>query len=567
MMVRRFLLGMTVVAGCAHGGVQQPGGDQCVDSRHADPGVCLAMADARVKAGDNLGAEQYVDAAVEAVEASPACLRDHSPPSCFGTVAVLLGDDTVGLLADIHVSDDVRFLAPKEDPRGRARKMLSAMCHAEARDVTERQRACIVLGDLDATENNTEGYDAACKLGKTKLDLRRLYAVSDACQLASSPMRGASIAGVCDTIKRTTDDARARAASAKAAAEREQIRLAIMKQSAVVERQKAERDAYEADGKALVRALDTANWALAYELVRKRDAQWPVDEAGATALLHVWDSFTGWAIQQATPMAAYRDIIDGLSTLPKTHPLTPELAALKERALLDLRSRAKQARGLGGQWLYAALIAKIAGPDSDEARAAYSLYEKLDGQTHILLSIDRLSPACTSLVKLGTGRKVRASSTLACSIVPERKWTANEPMIVKQRVVKGDHEEEVETTVNNDVERRAYAITVHGTLTIAGKPVQIDFEDVLDDRDNTSTRTFEQARVAAIDAIQKASVGALEQADAAKAYAAAKQALTYNRQAAAENQLVIHALLAGSSPELDEVLNGFGVTFSELLPR
>jgi hypothetical protein len=566
-MTRSFGLVIAVVAGCAHGGMQPTGGDRCADSRTADPGVCLVMADARVKAHDDLGAQQYVDAAVEAVEASPACLRDHDSQGCFGTVAVLLGDEPIGLFADIHVSEVVRFLAPKEDPRGRARKMLKAMCNAEVRNVAERQRACIVLGDLDAMGNNHEGYDAACKLGKTKLDLRRLYAVNDACSLSTSPMRGASVPGMFDTIKRTTDDARARAASAKAAAEREQIRLAMMKQSAVVERDKAERDAYEADGKALIRALETANWALAYELVKKRDAKWPVGEAGATALLHVWDSFTGWAIQQATPMAAYRDIIGGLSSLPKTHPLVPELAALRDRALVDLQARARSARGLGGQWLYAALIAKVMGPDSEEARAAYSLYEKLDAQTHIVLAIDRLSPACAPLFTARTGRKVGASSTLACSIVPERKWTANEPLSIKQRVVKGDHEEEVETTVNNDVERRAYAITVHGTLTIAKKPVQIDFEDVLDDRDNTSARTFDQAHLAAINAIANATVAPLEAAVAAKAYAAAKQALTQQRQQAAENQLVIHALLAGSSSELDEVLNQFGVTFPELLPH
>lgn len=566
-MVRGLVLVVMAGVGCAHGGMQQGGADQCADSRHADPGVCLAMADARIQARDELGAQQYVDAAIEAVEASPACLRDHDPQGCFGTVAVLLGDESVGLLADIHVSEDVRFLAPKENPRGRARNMLAAMCKGEARNVTERQRACIVLGDLDAMDNNTEGYDAACKLGKTKLDLRQLYAVTDACALATSPKRGASIPGMCDTIKRTTDDARARAASAKAAEEREAVRLAMMKQSAVVEKQKAERDAYEADGKQLIRALETANWALAYELVKKRDAKWPVDAAGATALLHVWDSFAGWAIQQGTPMAAYLDIIGGLSTLPATHPLAPELAALRERALVDLKARARSARGLGGQWLYAALIAKVSGPDSQEARAAYSLYEKLDAQTHIALAIDRLSDACAPLVKERTGRKLRATSTLACSIVPERKWTAHEPMILKQHVVKGDHEEDVETPVSNDVERRAYSITIHGTLTIARKPIQIDFEDVLDDRDNTSTRTFEEARLAAIDAIMKATIAPLEAADAAKAYAAAKQALTYQRQAAAENQLVVHALLAGSSPELDEVLNQFGVTFSELLPH
>jgi hypothetical protein len=65
--------------------------------------------------------------------------------------------------------------------------------------------------------------------------------------------------------------------------------------------------------------------------------------------------------------------------------------------------------------------------------------------------------------------------------------------------------------------------------------------------------------------ITKSTVGALEDAEAAKAYAAAQQALKVKRTAAAESSLVIHGVLAGSSPELDELMIGYGISFAELM--
>lgn len=555
--MRGFVLVVTVVAGCAHGG-KSPAVDKCTATRGADPGACVAVADAKQKSGDDRAATEYVEAAVDAIDVAPACLRDYDARGCFQAVALLL-EEPVGLFADVHVSHDLQILAPKQSARDRAYAALKTMCTSPARDSGEQQRACIVLGDLDEIDRAqrcgdkcdkpNEGYAAACKLGQTSLagKIRGLYA-TDACGIATSAKRGASIADGTDTLRRIREDTRARQEGARVAAEREGARLALMAAAAAADATRAQREEYEADAKQLVSALDSANWEVAYDLIKKRDAKSPIDEGGAAALARNWDSFISWAIHQSTPMAVYLDIADGLGT-------SAQLTALRERALLDLNSRAQQTRGLAGQWLYAALVAKLGG----DSKHAAVLYGKLVGQIRVSLVIDRLSPACTPLIKQGAGRKVRASSTLECSVVPNRKWTTQESMVVKQRVVKDGMEEDVETTMTNDVEHYGFAITVHGTLIVGGKAVRIDFEDV---GDETSNRTFAQAHAAAIEAI----VASVEAADAAKAYAAAKQALTVKRQAAAENQLVIHAVLAGSSPELDELLSRFGVSFSELLP-
>ena len=568
-MVRGFLLVMTAVAGCAHGG-QTPAVSKCTDAKGADPGACVAVANAKQTGGDDRAAAQYVEAAVDALDTAPACLRDHEARGCFQAVALLL-DQPVGLLADVHVSQDLQVLAPKQFARDKVHAALKTMCTTPARDPGEQQRACIVLGDLDEIDRTqrcgdkcdepNEGYAHACKLGKTSLDasIRQVYA-TDACGIAASAKRGSSIADGVATIQRIRDDARARVVAAKAAADREATRLALLAEAAAQESSRATREAYEAGEQQLVRALETANWELAYELVKKRDAKSPLSAAAVTALGQNWDSFTGWAIQQGTPMSAYLDLGEHLSGAPS---LATQVTSLRERALVDLQARAKQTRGAGGQWLYAALVGRVTG----DTKQATDLYQKLAAQTRVSLAIDRLSPACAPLMSVRPGRKVRATSTLACSVVAEHKWTEHEPMIVKQRVVKGDQEEEVETQVMNDVEHRAFAVTVHGTVTAAGKQLQVDFEDVLDDGDGSSNHTFEHARAAAMEAIVRAAIEPLEAADAAKAYAAAKQALTQERQGAAENGLVIHGLLAGSSPELDELLSQFGVTFPELLPH
>jgi hypothetical protein len=56
-MMRGFVLVVTVVAGCAHGG-QVPAASKCTDARSADPGACVAAADAKQKSGDDRAATE-----------------------------------------------------------------------------------------------------------------------------------------------------------------------------------------------------------------------------------------------------------------------------------------------------------------------------------------------------------------------------------------------------------------------------------------------------------------------------------------------------------------------------
>ncbi|HSD88408.1 MAG TPA: hypothetical protein VLB44_12865 [Kofleriaceae bacterium] len=601
----RLVAVLTVVMGCAHGGLQ-PKMSACMNPAGADPGACIDVADARMKANDEVAARQYVEAAVDALEAAPACLRDHPAKGCFEVVVLLLGEDPVGLLADFPVSQDLRLLAPKDqgneatNPRSRARNALNAMCGNPAGAAIDRERACIVLGDLVEEERVKrcgegcdvataklggwgaseviDGYGAACKAAGAGTadprraafadEVRRLYAVppaaDPACGLATSPMRGASIRDAIDNMRRIRDDVRAREAAGKKAEEREALRLAVMRQTAKEQAEKAAKEAQIEAAKQLKSALESANWALAYELIKKRSARSPVDEPSATALAHVWDSFLAWAISQGTPMSVYVDVADAFTQLPAAHPLVAPLAALRARALVDIKARAKNTRGRGGAWMYAALAAKVAGPDSPDAKAAFEQYEKLVESVRVSLVIDKLAPSCTELFAQTPGRKVRATANLTCSVVREKKLTAQEPFTVKQHVVHGNTEEDVVQQTMVDVTHRTFSIVVHGTVTIQGKTTPVDFDETLDDRDNSSTRTFEQARAAAIDAIFRATVGPIEAANAATALAAGQKALGYQRQGAAENSFVTHALLAGSSPELDEILTPFGVTFADL---
>ncbi|HUS29743.1 MAG TPA: hypothetical protein VMZ53_14665 [Kofleriaceae bacterium] len=593
------------MAACSHGAGLKTQVAACTSKAGGDPGACLAVANDRMMAKDEAGAKQYVEAATDAI--GPTCLHDHAAAGCFQTIVLLLGEEPVGLLASFKVSEDLRVLAPKGEgddatnPRTRARTALLGMCGNPAGDAIERQRACIVLGDLVAEEQAKrcgegcdvataklggwgqseiiDAYGAACKVASERTDaarasafadaVRKLYAVTGsgepACGLATSPLHGASIADALDNIRRIQQDANVRTRGAKTSQQREAIRIAQMKQNAVAEQAKAQSDADAKAAHDLKVALDSANWGIAYELIRKRDARSPVDEASATALVHVWDSFLAWAIQQTTPMAVYVDVADAFSKLPASHALPALVTGLRDRALSDLKGRSKATRGRGGAWLYAALAARVAGSSSEEARVAFEQYEKLVAAVKTSVAFDKLSPACTPLVKETAGKRVRATAALACSVIPEKKWTAQEPMTIKQHVVKDGGEEDVEQVVQVEVAHRSFSVTVHGTVTVQGKTVPVDFEETLDDKDGTSTRTFEQARKAAMAAVVDAVVAPLDAATAAKELTAAQNALKVQRQGAAEDHLVNHALLVGSSAELDEILSPFNVTFGELV--
>jgi hypothetical protein len=621
MTMRAFVLCLASwVAGCGSGALK-PMAAACTRATGADPGACLAVAKARLEREDEAGAKEYVEKAVDALNAAPACLRDHSAAGCFEGVNVLLREAPVGLLAAYDVSEGIRELAPRwagseqAGPRVQARIALHGMCTVPSGDPIERQRACLALGDLveeermkrcgpgcDPADASTkallagwsttdviDGYAAACKIpasGDAQKnaafagDIERIYKVKGICAVALSPARGASIPDALANMQRIRDDARVRAVNAEVAAKREAERLLAMKKQEAERLIQAAKAAEAAAKQQLTAAIAGGQWQVVFQLLKQRTTMEPLDASTASALMAAWDPLVAWGTSHSTVIAAYLDVAGPLSKLPPGHALAHELADLQARALAAAKALTKNTRGAGGAWLHAALVARVAGPSSPEARTAADAFAKFSAATRITLPADKLAPACAPLVKNVPGRKIRVTSTLECTIVPEKRFTTKEPFRVKQRVVRShkemrdgreetviDGEEDVEQETTVEVDHRAFAIRAKGTITIKGVEIPIEIEEVVDDTDGTNPRTFEQAKVAATDAIWKATIGPLETAEAEKALEAGRKAFEAKRVPAAANHLAIHALLAGaSSTELDEIVAAWGVTFAELLP-
>jgi hypothetical protein len=603
---------VVVAVGCGHGGMK-PVENAC--TAKDDPSACLAVAKDRLAKGDDKGAREYVEKLVQATNASPACLRDHDEVGCFAGVVALLRDKPVGLLAKYELPQDLLDMVPRwtgsdeTGPRVQARTALHGMCVVPGRDAVAQQRACIVLGDLVDDERTRrcgidcdvakagslggwsvtdviDGYAAACKVDKKRADaaaqaalakeVAATYKVSGGdpiCAVATSTVRGASIPEALATKDRMRAENRARDASATSAAKREAERIAAMEKAKLAAAEKATKAETAAWNKAILETIHRSDWPGTFGLLTKRRGS-VVEEPVATAINKIFDPFVEWATGSTSLPAAYLDLSSRLALAPKDHAIRVSLAALRDRALVEAKKTQKKARGVGGQWLHAALVARIAGPSYPEEQAAAKVaWQKLLAATRTSLVLESLAPACIPVIRppFDGGRTVRAKSTLQCTLEPERTTTTKEPFKVKQHVVGADGERDVEHETMVDVTHRTYKVVVHGVIAIyAGAPrkaVPIDFEEIVDDVDGSDARKFDTAKAAAMELITKSTVGALEEADAARAYAAAQQALKYNRKEAAENQLVFHAVLAGSSPELDELMVGYGTSFAELVPR
>jgi hypothetical protein len=607
------MVAAVVFTACGHGGAKLDSRLDACTGGNADPGACIAVARERLAREDVAGARDYMDRAVAAINASPACLRDHAAEGCFRGVVTLLRERPVGLLSRYDVSTELLELVPRwtgSEAIGRrmqARVALHGMCVVPGRDPIEQQRACIVLGDLVehertlrcgpscdpaaaheslagwSTRDVIDGYAAACKVDRGAVDPKRHAAfveevtmaykvrADDAvCAVAGSAMRGASIPDAVASMARIRQDLRQRDASAAHAAQREAQRKTELDKSqaiAAAAAAKAEQAQFRA---AMFDTIRRTDWPLTFgHLTRYRGV--PIDDAVASALHANWDSFAAWAIGESTIVGAYLDLSSRLASVPTGHRIRGSLESLRERASVAAKTAARKASGKGGAWLHAAIRARIAGPKTAEAFAASERYEKLVAATRTALVVDNLAPACAPLFKASAGRRtVRAKSSLQCVVEPERRFTTQEPFQLKQTVIDGtgaQSEVEQETTV--DVTHRAFKIVLRGTLTITrGAPartIPLEFAAIVDDTDDSDLRTFDAERAAVVDMIYKATVGELDAAEAAKHLAAGTKAMAQNRNAVAENHLVTHAVLAGASGELDLLLASYGVTFMELV--
>jgi hypothetical protein len=621
------LAGVVVIAACGHA-PPRPAADLC-DAANADPNACLAVAEERLALHDEAGMRESMDKLVNALNASPACLRDHDARGCFAGVVALLREHPVGLLAPYDLAEDLLDFAPRwtgsdaTGPRAQARTALQGMCTTTGRDPIAQQRACLVLGDLVQDERNRrcgldcdpaaeanrdalqgwgpsdviDGYAAACKVDHAHVpaldydpfaaEVAHVYHTPKAdpvCGAATSSRRGASIPDALAARDRMEIEARAKAASSENVAKREAARLIAMEKAKAEAAKRAAIADQAAFDSALMEAIHRSDWAVTYGLLTKRRGG-SIGDAATTALNKIFEPFSDWTIAQSngSVAAAYLALSSRLVRAPKNHAIRVSLATLRDRALVEAKASAKRARGLGATWLHAALVARIAGPlFPDEQKVADAAWTKLVTATRASLEIQNLSPACTPLVPAppaGTKATVKAKSTLECTLLPERRFTAKEPFKVKQHVVTNDGEQDVEAETMIDVTHRTFQVAVHGVIAIyAGAPrraVPIDFEEIVDDTrgdtgddsaDGSDAHTYEAAVAAARDLITRSTVGAIETATADKAYAAGRAALKVGRKDAAENWLVIHGLIAGSSAELDDLMVNYGITFGDLLP-
>jgi hypothetical protein len=600
------------LAACGGGG-QHPLAQKC-SGESSDPNACLAVAKDKLSRKDEVAAREFVEKFVLAVSTAPACARDYQAEGCFAGIVALLRDRPVGLLAEYAVSDDILGLVPRwtgsdaTGPRAQARIALSGMCNVPGRDPIAQQRACLVLADLvedermkrcgpgcDVTDQQripgwstkdvVDGYDKACKVDRSKVPavdytpfanlVSKTYSVSGTnpvCEVAKSTQKGASIPDALANAERIRSDIRAREHGMQSAAKREAERMAAMEKMKVEAAAKAAAAEEAEFKKNITDAIKRSDWATTFGLLTKRRPS-PIDASVSDALNRIWEPFSGWVVKQNGAAAAYLDLSSRLAQTPKNHVIRVSLATLQETALEEARAQAKLARGVGGTWLRAAIVSRIAGPSATkEKAAANAAWTKLLATARTSLALEALAPACSPVIRppVTGGRTVKAKSTLQCTLEPEKSFVTKEPFKVKQHVVGPDGiGQDIEQETMVEVHHRTYKVVVHGVIAIyQGAPrraVPIDFEEVVDDTDGSDTRKFDKALATVRDLITRETVGTIEAEDAAKALAAGQAALQNGRKEAAENQLVIHGVIAGSSPELDEIMTTHGISFAELM--
>jgi len=530
----------------------------------ADPEACYDTArDAAARADlettrDELARQQG------AFDAS-TCLAQHPAAACFHAVLVVLREPARGLLADYAVPPEVLAALPAytgdeaQGPHATARDALIAMC-SHPGDPVARTRACIVLGDLVTVErakqiagfdNVMDGYTTACNLGATDPLIRATYH-TDACALADSPLRGSSIFEGRENLERLAQDAAMRAQAEADAAKREAERIAAMKAHERAVDEEAER-ARQADRlHTITTAAAAADWLALYDVLRQ-SPEARLDPPTADALAAVFPAFTTWLIGQTSLIGAQLELDRNLGVIEPSSTLATAVAALRSRALADAKRLAKSAGGPGGRFIHAALIAEVSHNDADVA-AARTAYEALVIAAHANLVIDQLPPACAPLARTVPGHAVHATAKLSCEITPEHTWTEKQSFEVNG------------VMTPTDVEHRGWRLSIHGEVHLAGATLPIDIADSADETSATLERPFAPVLTGLVDAIWKELVAPIDDATAAAALAAGTAAVARHDTKRAENELAIHAVLAGSSEELDQLLANDRVTFGQLVP-
>jgi hypothetical protein len=531
----------------------------------ADPEACYDTArDAAARADlettrDELARQQG------AFDAS-TCLAQHPVAACFHAVVVVMREPARGVLADYAVPPAVLAALPAytgdeaQGPHATARDALVAMC-THPGDPVGRSRACIALGDLVTLERAKQiagfdhvmdGYTEACKLAVPDPLVRATYH-ADACGIADSPMRGSSIFEGRENLERLAQDAAMRAQAEADAAKREAERIVAMKAREKADAEAAAVTANANSQQAITAAATASNWPALLEALRTRPPGVTLESRTADTVAAVYPAFAAWLASESSIVGAQLELSRDLGPIPPESGLAGAAATYRDRALTSAKQRAKLAGGPGGRFIHAALIALVSQTDVDAA-VARSAYDALVIAARANLVIDQLPAACSALARTGPGHAIHATAKLSCEITTEHTWTEKQSFEVNG------------VMTPTDVEHRGWRLSIHGELRVAGNILPIEIADSVDETTDALERPFAPVLTGLVDAIWKELIAPLDAATAAAALAAGKAAVARHDTKRAENELAIHAVLAGSSEELDQLLASDRVTFGQLVP-
>jgi hypothetical protein len=334
------------------------------------------------------------------------------------------------------------------------------------------------------------------------------------------------------------------------AAKREAERIVAMKAREKADAEAAVRNHNIDVNKLVATSIAATDWLALLTALRE---QVPLEATNADALAAAYTAFTKWATEQWSLIGAQVELARDLETVPRDTALATAMAAFRDRALADAKQRAKLAGGPGGRFIHAALIALVSQADPDTA-AAHTAYDALVTAARASLVIDQLPPACAAMARTVPGHPVHATAKLSCEITPEHAWTEKQSFEVNG------------VMTPTDVEHRGWRLSIHGELRVPGNILPIDIADSVDETTDKLERPFAPVVTGLVDAIWKELIAPLDAATAAAALAAGKAAIARHDTKRAENELAIHAVLAGSSEELDQLLASDRVTFGQLLP-
>jgi hypothetical protein len=304
---------------------------------------------------------------------------------------------------------------------------------------------------------------------------------------------------------------------------------------------------------AITSAATASDWPALLEALRTRPSAVTLEPATAEALASAYPAFTVWLVGQSSVIGAQIELSRDIGAVAPEIGLAGAVATFRDRAVADAKQRAKLAGGPGGRFIHAALLAAVSQTDGDIA-AARTAYDALVLAAHANLVIDQLPPACGALARSVAGHPLHATAKLSCEITPEHAWTEKQMFEVNG----------VNTPA--DVEHRGWRLSIHGELRVAGSVLPIDIADSVDETADTLERPFAPVLTGLVDAIWKELIAPLDAATATAALAAGKAAVARHDTKRAENELAIHAVLAGSSEELDQLLASDRVTFGQLVP-